>query len=152
SSAVRCFLLFFFFFPAEDGIRCLLWPVDVLVRYLVPILLLNVVSYLVPVQFLAVSQQVWSVDLILDGHYLVKVQDCCFRCRVALVLSIVPEHLEDLVHVFLSVWKLSPHYEVVYPPRNRSVRVLVKPHRCNSALDESSVFVCDRLSTPEHPV
>src|SRR5207247_9442712 len=80
------------------------------------------------------------------------VHACCFRCLVALVLSIVAEHLEDLVHVFLSVWKLSPHYEVVYPPRNRSVRILVKPHRCNSTLDESSVFVCDRLSTPEHPV
>src|SRR5205823_8082057 len=39
-------------------------PVDVLVRYLVAILFVDIVPYLVPVQFLTIGQQVWSVDLI----------------------------------------------------------------------------------------
>src|SRR2546423_1082307 len=123
-----------------------------LVSYLVTILLVNIVPHLVPVQFLAVSQQVWSVDLVLHRHYLVKVQHCRFRCSVTLVLPIVPEHLEDLVNVFLGVGKCSPHCEVVSSSSNCSVRILIEPHRGNSALDESSVLVRDRLSTPKHPI
>src|SRR5207245_937185 len=101
------------------------WPVDMFVGYLVTVILVNVVPYLVPVQFLTISQQVWSVDLVFDRHYLVQVQQRSLSRRVALVLPIVPKHLQDLVHVLLGVRKISPHYEIVDSPRYGSVCIFV---------------------------
>src|SRR2546427_11898589 len=76
-----------------------LGTVDMLVGDPVPVLLVDIVTDLVPLQFLIVGQKKWCVDLGVRRIIKKKVQYRSFSGRIVLLGPFNRKYLQDLVHV-----------------------------------------------------
>src|SRR5437667_1943360 len=126
--------------------------VDMLVGNSVPVLLVDIVTDLVPLQLLIIGQKKRCVDLVFDEADLCKVQYRSFSGRVVLLWLVNRKYLQDSVHVFSCVVQASPHDHVIDPSREVSVRLLVQIHLCDSVFHHGPVFFGGMLALPPHPV
>ena len=129
-----------------------LWTVDMLVSDSVAVLLVDIVTDLVSLQFLIVGQKKRCVDLVFDEPDLGKIQYRSFSGRVVLLRPVSRKYFQDTVHVSFCVVQASPHDHIIDASREVSVRLLVHIHFCDSVFHHGPIFFGAVFTLPPHPI